>query len=104
MYIQTEKGEGITAYNVMNLTPAEMNTIVEMDKKIADTLISHHPEFKGKKLYLTDDDLFTIRGILWSFARYAKSFGSNTFDIQKNEIIEQFNGSHFNEPANVPTV
>ena len=94
MYIKTEKGEGVVAYNVMNLTPSEMRTIVDMDKRIADILISHHPEFKGKKLYLTDDDLFTLRGILYAFARYSEGISSNTFANVKDELVEEFNDSH----------
>ena len=94
MYIQTEKGEGIIAYHVMNLTPSEMKTIVDMDKKIANILISHHKEFKGKKLYLSDDDLFELRGILWAFARYSQNTSSNTFTDVKDEIVKEFNESH----------
>lgn len=94
MYIQTEKGEGVVAYNVMNLTPEEMRTIVSMDKKVADVLITHHPEYKGKKEYLSDADLFKLRGILWAFGQYATSHDQNTFEVTADEIREEFNESH----------
>ena len=94
MYIQTEKGEGVVAYNVMNLTPDEMRTIDDMDKKIADILISHHPEFKGKKMYLSDSDLFKLRGILYTFARYSNAHNSNSFDQMEVELREEFKLTH----------
>lgn len=94
MYIQTETGEGVVAYHVMNLTPEEMRTIVSMDKKVADILITHHPEYKGNKEYLSDADLFKLRGILWAFGQYATSHDQNTFDATADELREQFKKSH----------
>ena len=94
MYIQTERGEGVVAYNVMNLTPDEMRTIVDMDKKIADVLISHHPESKDKKMYLSDNDLFKLRGILYAFARYSNAHSSNSFDAMEAELRNEFKSSH----------
>lgn len=94
MYIEYKKGEGVVAYDVKNLTPSEMRTIVDMDKKIADVLISHHPEFKGKKMYLSDDDLFKLRGVLQAFARYSNANDSNTFDAVEDEIRKAFENSH----------
>lgn len=99
MYIQTENGEGVIAYHVMNLTPNEMDTIASMDKKLADILITHHPEYKGKKEYLSDTDLFKLRGILWAFGQYAASHDQNTFEVVTNEIRKQFNESHVEAPA-----
>lgn len=99
MYIKTEKGEGVVAYNVMNLTPTEMRTIDDMDKKIADILISHHPEFKGKKMYLSDSDLFKLRGILYAFARYNNSHHQNEFDAVEEELRKEFESSHAAPPA-----
>lgn len=95
MHIQVERGEGIIAYNVMNLTPSEMRTIVDMDKKIADILISHHPESKDKKQYLSDDDLFKLRGILWAFARKSHCVDDcNAFNNFERELREEFEQSH----------
>jgi hypothetical protein len=94
MRVENKFGEGIVAYNVTDLTPDEMRTIVEMDKKIADILISHHPEFKGNKMYLSDDDLFKLRGILFAFARYYNVNNSNTFDAVEDEIRKEFEDSH----------
>lgn len=91
MYIQTEKGEGVVAYNVMNLTPAEMQVINTMDRKIADVLVSHREDFKGKKLYLSDEDLFSLRGILFTFARFAPATNLNTFTATKDELVKDFN-------------
>ena len=102
MYIQTERGEGVVAYNVMNLTPDEMRTIVDMDKKIADTLISHHPEFKGNKIYLSDNDLFTLRGILYSFARYSNVHNSNAFNAMKAELRKKFESIHYSKSTEAP--
>lgn len=94
MYIEYKRGEGVVAYDVMNLTLSEMRTIVDMDKKIANILISHHPEFKGNKKYLSDNDLFKLRGILQAFARYSNASDSNTFDAVEDEIREAFENSH----------
>lgn len=102
MYIKTQRGEGVVAYDVMNLTLDEMRTIVEMDKKIADVLISHHPEFKGNKMYLSDSDLFKLRGILYSFARYSNTHNSNGFDAVEAEIRKEFESSHCSKPTEEP--
>ena len=94
MYIQTENGEGVVAYHVMNLTPREMNQIAEIDKKVATVLFSHREEYKGKKLYLNDDDLFAIRGILYAFARYSQQNSSSEFDIVKEKLMREFADTH----------
>lgn len=94
MYVQPRKGEGVTAYDVVNLTPSEMRMISIMDTKIADILVTHHPEFKGKKKYLSDDDLFKLRGILYSFAQYAEAFNCNDFEQMEKEIRNTFEQSH----------
>lgn len=98
MYIQTETSEGVVAYNVMNLTPEEMRTIVSMDKKVADILITHRPEYKGNKEYLSDADLFKLRGILWAFGQYATSHDQNTFETTADELREEFNKIHVEKP------
>lgn len=88
MYINAEHGEGIIAYNAMGLTPLEMSQLNQMKTKVMTVLNSHHPKYQRKKIYLSDDDLATIAGILRSLT-YGSVERASSFDTAREAMLKE---------------
>lgn len=88
MYTQTERGEGVVGYNLMNLTPFEMSQLCQMKTRVISVLNSHHPKYKGKKIYLSDEDLLMIASIFRTIACDFSEFTSS-FDTARQDLLDE---------------
>ena len=99
MYTKKKSGEGVIGYDLMNLTPCEMRQMRQMHSKLMDVMYTHHPKFKGKKMYLSDDDMLTLIGMLGQITRDSYEELS-CFDNAKRDFKKYFDSLSFDEEKN----
>lgn len=93
MVTKAIRGEGIKSYCIEDLTPREMEQISEMRSRVHEILHSHRPDSE-KKIYLTDDELFTIEAILQTLLGiHSAAQQTSAFDHMKKTIVDIYNQS-----------
>ena len=85
MYTQSETGEGVIAYHVMNLTPLEMHELCVMRKRIYQVLESHQKD--SKKEYLSDDELITLVRMIGTLTSGCGTLEESSFSKHREHIV-----------------
>lgn len=78
MKTNANHGEGVVSYDIFDITPAEMDTMLEMRETIRENLANHKDAKKPKK-YLNDDQLKTMFSILYRLTEGWGSRVNNSF-------------------------
>lgn len=75
------EGKGIVSYDILDLTPTEMQAIIKMRQKVGAVIFNHRPENGDKKkMYLDDNELKQIWAILTVLSEDVKSNATTAFD------------------------
>lgn len=80
MKTNKNRGEGIVSYDILDLTPAEMQAIIKIRQRIAKIILNHSSEKGEKKMYLGDEELKQIWAILTVLSEDVKSDATTAFD------------------------
>lgn len=84
MKTNANHGEGVVSYDIFDITPAEMDTMLEMRETIRENLANHKDAKKPKK-YLDDNQLKTMFSILY---RLTKGWGSRVNNSFKTVDVD----------------
>ena len=88
MKVAKAHGTGVVSYDILDITPLEMHELCAIRTRVFNVLKSHQKWHKGKKLYLSDDDLETIAAILTEFTTDAEKLAESVFTKRKNAVDE----------------
>jgi hypothetical protein len=88
MKINKSHGTGIVSYDILDINPLEMHEMCAIRTRVFTVLKSHQKWHKGKKLYLSDDDLETIAAILTEFTKDADKLAESAFLKRKKAVNE----------------
>lgn len=97
MVTKAIRGEGITSYCIENLTPHEFEQMCEMRTRVHEVLESHKHKSE-KKVYLTDDELFTIEAMLNVLTGPYTVVGTSEFDKMKKSLMSIYDKSNPETP------
>ena len=79
MKTNANHGSGVVSYDILDLTPAEMDTMLEARETLRANLINHQPGSEQKKEYLSDEQLIDIFCILVRLTEGANLRPTNSF-------------------------
>lgn len=88
MKISKTHGTGVVGYDILDINPLEMHEMCTIRTRVFNVLKSHQKWHKGKKLYLSDDDLETIAAILTEFTKDADKLAESVFSKRKKAVDE----------------
>jgi hypothetical protein len=88
MKISKSHGTGVVSYDILDINPLEMHEMCAIRARVFTVLKSHQKWHKGKKEYLSDDELETIAAILTEFTKDADKLAESIFLKRKKTVNE----------------
>ena len=85
MEVRGVKGTGIGSYDILDVSPSEMDKIIEVRNNVFEILKSHDENSK-KKQYISDEQLEYIWAMLCVLTEGVQHRGENSFDKKLKEI------------------
>lgn len=90
MEVKGIKGTGIGSYDILNVSPSEMDKMIEVRNNVFEILKSHDKNSK-KKQYISDEQLEYIWVMLCVLTEGVQHRSENSFDKKLKEIKKIFN-------------